>query len=417
MSQYIVIGACGGLILLAVIAMLYMLILYMVVQRRYQRGLQQSRQQQTAADVLQPTALHNSHHNYNHHHHDGQEEPTLQENNEALNPTTPEPPPVAPRADPLKQSKWLDLDGIRAVIENLVALEEEFRSIPINDVPVDQIPNEVLDKNRYINILPNPHSRVCLSRENNDPNTEFINANWMDGFTREKEYILTQGPLGNTIIDFWRMVWETGARNIVMIARLMEDGRPKCVKYWADRDEKFKIGKFLLAWNETEVQPFFKITTMRLGNMESREIRTIKHFWYDSWPDHGVPETTESVVDLIMSTMTARNEADAEGGPGTKFPLVVHCSAGVGRSGVFAAADIAVQQAEAYRKIDTIGLLCHLRRARGGCVQTATQWLFFLLIARGYLSMLEQYDREAGVNLPSRTSQSSKVPRKKSADI
>lgn len=111
---------------------------------------------------------------------------------------------------------------------------------------------------------------MILSKVDDDPTSTYINANWMQGFNHEKEYILTQGPLGTTILDFWRMVWESESRVVVMIARLMEDGRPKCVQYWADRDEKYKIANFILAWDDTEAYPFFKVTTMRLGNAEVR---------------------------------------------------------------------------------------------------------------------------------------------------
>ena len=282
----------------------------------------------------------------------------------------------------------------------------------------------------------------------------YINANWVSGFAREREYILTQGPMSNTILDFWRMVWESNARNIVMITKLIEGDRVKCEKYFADRGEKYKIGDFLLAWSTTDVHPHFKLTTMTLGrvdvrrarrrregqawvraplvhlltlllpHLQTKESRVIRHFWYDSWPDHGVPETTDSVVSFVhvrcglhlssrpccdrratssLSSLSpfsfppppprslpvpqaideAKRQAEAEAGG--KIPTVVHCSAGVGRTGVFVACDVALQQAEAYRKVDPLGILSHLRKARGGCIQTPAQYLYFILVARDYL--------------------------------
>ena len=101
----------------------------------------------------------------------------------------------------------------------------------------------------------------------------YINANWVSGFAREREYILTQGPMSNTILDFWRMVWESNARNIVMITKLIEGDRVKCEKYFADRGEKYKIGDFLLAWSTTDVHPHFKLTTMTLGRVDVRRAR------------------------------------------------------------------------------------------------------------------------------------------------
>lgn len=298
------------------------------------------------------------------------------------------PPPVVPRSSPLNRSQWLDLQGMRDLIRDLSIIDRDFQEMPVNNVA--HCDGMVDDKNRYTNILPNPHSRVQLSGSTSEET--YINANWVSGFAREREYILTQGPMSNTILDFWRMVWESNARNIVMITKLIEGDRVKCEKYFADRGEKYKIGDFLLAWSTTDVHPHFKLTTMTLGRVDTKESRVIRHFWYDSWPDHGVPETTDSVVSFVHAIDEAKRQAEAEAGG--KIPTVVHCSAGVGRTGVFVACDVALQQAEAYRKVDPLGILSHLRKARGGCIQTPAQYLYFILVARDYLVRLGQYEKE-----------------------
>ncbi|EDQ90190.1 uncharacterized protein MONBRDRAFT_2433, partial [Monosiga brevicollis MX1] len=202
----------------------------------------------------------------------------------------------------------------------------------------------------------------------------YINGNWMDGFSQSREYIVTQGPLPNTIDAFWRMVWEFKVCQIVMITNLKEKGRVKCEKYWPFEGEQLKIGDLILLCEEVKLHAAFQVAQLRVVHRHTGVAHTVHHLWFQDWPDHGVPDTTEAVIDLLLTSRELRTRALAS--REQVAPIAVHCSAGIGRSGVFVGCDILLQQAESFGQVDALGALCHMRRARGGCVQTPHQWLY-----------------------------------------
>nr|XP_011744932.1 tyrosine-protein phosphatase non-receptor type 7 isoform X7 [Macaca nemestrina] len=246
-------------------------------------------------------------------------------------------------------------------------LEEEFLKIPSNFVsPEDlDIPGHA-SKDRYKTILPNPQSRVCLGRAQSQEDGDYINANYIRGYDgKEKVYIATQGPMPNTVSDFWEMVWQEEVSLIVMLTQLRE-GKEKCVHYWPTEEETY--GPFQIRIQDMKECPEY--TVRQLTIQYGEECRSVKHILFSAWPDHQTPESAGPLLRLVAEVEESPETAARPG------PIVVHCSAGIGRTGCFIATRIGCQQLKARGEVDILGIVCQLRLDRGGMIQTAEQYQF-----------------------------------------
>ncbi|XP_014919103.2 receptor-type tyrosine-protein phosphatase beta isoform X2 [Acinonyx jubatus] len=223
-------------------------------------------------------------------------------------------------------------------------------------------------KNRYNNILPYDASRVKLSNVDDDPCSDYINASYIPGNNFRREYIATQGPLPGTKDDFWKMAWEQNVHNIVMVTQCVEKGRVKCDHYWPADQDSLYYGDLILQMLSESVLPEWTIREFRICSEEQLDAhRLIRHFHYTVWPDHGVPETTQSLIQFVR---TVRDYISRSPGAG---PTVVHCSAGVGRTGTFIALDRILQQLDSKDSVDIYGAVHDLRLHRVHMVQTETR--------------------------------------------
>ncbi|KAL8579584.1 hypothetical protein ACOMHN_025537 [Nucella lapillus] len=221
-------------------------------------------------------------------------------------------------------------------------------------------------KNRFTNILPYDHSRVKLLPTDDEDGSDYINANYMPGFSSKREYIATQGPLPATRDDLWRMVWEQNTCNIVMLTRCTEKGREKSDHYWpTDSEPKYYGDIQVVVLNETHL-PDWTITEFRvcLGN----NCRQVRHFHYKAWPDFGVPKNHSSLIRFVRMV---REKFIKDGGP-----VLTHCSAGVGRSGTFIVLDHCLQLIREKDEVDIFSIVYSLRRERVLMVQTEQQYKF-----------------------------------------
>uniref|UniRef100_A0ABI7X0N3 protein-tyrosine-phosphatase n=1 Tax=Felis catus TaxID=9685 RepID=A0ABI7X0N3_FELCA len=226
-------------------------------------------------------------------------------------------------------------------------------------------------KNRYNNILPYDASRVKLSNVDDDPCSDYINASYIPGNNFRREYIATQGPLPGTKDDFWKMAWEQNVHNIVMVTQCVEKGRVKCDHYWPADQDSLYYGDLILQMLSESVLPEWTIREFRICSEEQLDAhRLIRHFHYTVWPDHGVPETTQSLIQFVR---TVRDYISRSPGAG---PTVVHCSAGVGRTGTFIALDRILQQLDSKDSVDIYGAVHDLRLHRVHMVQTECQYLY-----------------------------------------
>uniref|UniRef100_A0A3Q2QMI8 protein-tyrosine-phosphatase n=1 Tax=Fundulus heteroclitus TaxID=8078 RepID=A0A3Q2QMI8_FUNHE len=262
-------------------------------------------------------------------------------------------------------------------------LSEEFEDLKDvgrnQTMDVARLP-ENRGKNRYNNILPYDSTRVKLSYLEDDPCSDYINASYIPGNNYRREYIATQGPLPGTKDDFWRMVWEHGVHNVVMVTQCVEKGRVKCDQYWPADKEPLYYGDLVIQMMSESVLPEWTIREFKITSENRCSYpRMLRHFHYTVWPDHGVPESTQSLIQFVR---TVRDYVDRSPSTGA---TVVHCSAGVGRTGTFIALDRVLQQLDSKGTIDLYGCVFDLRLHRQHMVQTECQYAFLHQCVRDVL--------------------------------
>ncbi|XP_049334666.1 receptor-type tyrosine-protein phosphatase kappa isoform X6 [Astyanax mexicanus] len=248
-------------------------------------------------------------------------------------------------------------------------------------------------KNRYGNIIAYDHSRVILQPMEDDPSSDYINANYIDvsgdasppsigegvrnsspsliwlyrdGYQRPSHYIATQGPVHETVYDFWRMIWQEQSACIVMVTNLVEVGRVKCYKYWPDDAEVY--GDFKVTFVEVEPLAEYVVRTFTLERRGFNELREVKQFHFTGWPDHGVPYHATGLLSFIRRVKMSN--------PPSAGPIVVHCSAGAGRTGCYIVIDIMLDMAEREGVVDIYNCVKALRSRRINMVQTEEQYIF-----------------------------------------
>uniref|UniRef100_A0A3Q3J0X5 protein-tyrosine-phosphatase n=1 Tax=Monopterus albus TaxID=43700 RepID=A0A3Q3J0X5_MONAL len=262
-------------------------------------------------------------------------------------------------------------------------LSEEFEDLKDvgrnQTMDVARLP-ENRGKNRYNNILPYDSTRVKLSYLEDDPCSDYVNASYVPGNNYRREYVATQGPLPGTKDDFWRMVWEHRVHNVVMVTQCVEKGRVKCDQYWPADTEPLYYGDLVIQMLSESVLPEWTIREFRITSERGSSYpRLLRHFHYTVWPDHGVPESNQSLIQFVR---TVRDYVDRSPSTGA---TIVHCSAGVGRTGTFIALDRVLQQLDSQGTIDLYGCVFDLRLHRQHMVQTECQYAFLHQCVRDVL--------------------------------
>ncbi|XP_076579064.1 protein tyrosine phosphatase receptor type Fa isoform X1 [Chaetodon auriga] len=222
-------------------------------------------------------------------------------------------------------------------------------------------------KNRYANVIAYDHSRVILMPVDGVPGSEYINANYIDGYRKQNAYIATQGPLPETLSDFWRMVWEQRTCTIVMMTRLEEKSRVKCDQYWPSRGTE-TYGMIQVTMLDTVELATYSVRTFALYKNGSSEKREVRQFQFMAWPDHGVPEYPTPTL-AFLRRVKACNPPDTG-------PMVVHCSAGVGRTGCFIVIEAMLERMKHEKSVDIYGHVTCMRAQRNYMVQTEDQYIF-----------------------------------------
>ncbi|XP_026165190.1 tyrosine-protein phosphatase non-receptor type 20 isoform X3 [Mastacembelus armatus] len=246
-------------------------------------------------------------------------------------------------------------------------LVKEFMALehlkPSDNCLVGKAP-ENRDKNRYRDILPYDKTRVAIG-----DNQDYINASYIRMQVGDDElfYISCQGPLPSTVPAFWQMIWENKSNIIAMMTLEIERGRIKCHKYWPEKlDIPLDTGRYQLHLENQQYLDYFHIKVIRMLEIETGETRFVHHLKFTQWPDHGVPHCSEQLVRFIRYLRAVHN----------KGPIVVHCSAGIGRTGVLICTDIILSLIEKDLPINVSNIVKEMRLQRHGMIQTKEQYLF-----------------------------------------
>ncbi|XP_030334577.1 receptor-type tyrosine-protein phosphatase O isoform X1 [Strigops habroptila] len=223
-------------------------------------------------------------------------------------------------------------------------------------------------KNRYTNILPYDFSRVRLVSMNEEEGSDYINANYIPGYHSPQEYIATQGPLPETRNDFWKMVLQQKSQIIVMLTQCNEKRRVKCDHYWPFTEDPIAYGDITVEMLSEDEHTDWVYRNFRISYAD--EVQDVMHFNYTAWPDHGVPTTNAAESILQFVQMVRQKSAKSKG------PMIIHCSAGVGRTGTFIALDRLLQHIRDHEFVDILGLVSDMRSYRMSMVQTEEQYIF-----------------------------------------
>ncbi|XP_042625054.1 tyrosine-protein phosphatase non-receptor type 13-like isoform X1 [Cyprinus carpio] len=261
---------------------------------------------------------------------------------------------------------------VKALIQALEQLEKqdlikEFMALehlkPSDSCLVGKAP-ENRDKNRYRDILPYDKTRVPVGE-----NEGYINASYirMKVGTKELFYISAQGPLPGTQDNFWQMVWENKSDVIAMMTQEVERGRVKCHKYWPEKlDVPKETSHYQLHLDNYQMLGYFHIKVIKMVEKESGDVHFVKHLKFTTWPDHGTPHSSEQLVRFIRYMRAVH----------AKGPIIVHCSAGIGRAGVLICTDVILSLIEKDLSINVSGIVKEMRLQRHGMIQTKEQYLF-----------------------------------------
>ncbi|XP_059383888.1 tyrosine-protein phosphatase non-receptor type 22 isoform X1 [Carassius carassius] len=247
-------------------------------------------------------------------------------------------------------------------------------------------------KNRYKDIVPFDHSRVKLSLISSKHDTDYINASFIKGVLGSRAYIATQGPLPNTVLDFWRMLWEYNVQVIVMACREFEMGRKKCERYWPEsKDGVFVCEPFTIYYESDENKGEYLTRTLKVTFKQ--ESRTLKQLHYVNWPDHGVPDSIPAILELLQDMRIYQDHDE--------IPICIHCSAGCGRTGALCAIDYTwnlLKRQMIPEDFSIFELVKDMRTQRPSVVQTKEQYELVYrtikLLLERYLAAIDESNRE-----------------------
>ncbi|XP_039678820.1 receptor-type tyrosine-protein phosphatase delta isoform X24 [Perca fluviatilis] len=272
--------------------------------------------------------------------------------------------------------------------ENVTGMELEFKRLANTKAHTSRFISANLPcnkfKNRLVNIMPYESTRVCLQPIRGVEGSDYINASFIDGYRQQKAYIATQGPLAETTEDFWRMLWEHNSTIVVMLTKLREMGREKCHQYWpAERSARYQY--FVVDPMAEYNMPQYILREFKVTDARDGQSRTVRQFQFTDWPEQGVPKSGEGFIDFIGQVHKTKEQFGQDG------PISVHCSAGVGRTGVFITLSIVLERMRYEGVVDIFQTVKMLRTQRPAMVQTEDQYQFCYRAGLEYLGSFDHY--------------------------
>uniref|UniRef100_A0AAZ1Y1E6 protein-tyrosine-phosphatase n=1 Tax=Oreochromis aureus TaxID=47969 RepID=A0AAZ1Y1E6_OREAU len=272
--------------------------------------------------------------------------------------------------------------------EHVIGMELEFKRLANTKAHTSRFVTANLPcnkfKNRLVNIMPYETTRVCLQPIRGLEGSDYINASYIDGYRQQRGYIATQGPLAETTEDFWRMLWEHNSTIVVMLTKLREMGREKCHQYWpAERSARYQY--FVVDPMAEYNMPQYILREFKVTDARDGQSRTVRQFQFTDWPEQGVPKSGEGFIDFIGQVHKTKEQFGQDG------PICVHCSAGVGRTGVFITLSIVLERMRYEGAVDIFQTVKMLRTQRPAMVQTEDEYQFCYQAALEYLGSFDHY--------------------------
>ncbi|XP_058870096.1 receptor-type tyrosine-protein phosphatase S-like isoform X6 [Acipenser ruthenus] len=272
--------------------------------------------------------------------------------------------------------------------EHVTGMELEFKRLANSKAHTSRFISANLPcnkfKNRLVNIMPYETTRVCLQPIRGVEGSDYINASFIDGYRQQKAYIATQGPLAETTEDFWRMLWENNSTIVVMLTKLREMGREKCHQYWpAERSARYQY--FVVDPMAEYNMPQYILREFKVTDARDGQSRTVRQFQFTDWPEQGVPKSGEGFIDFIGQVHKTKEQFGQDG------PISVHCSAGVGRTGVFITLSIVLERMRYEGVVDIFQTVKMLRTQRPAMVQTEDEYQFCYQAGLEYLGSFDHY--------------------------
>ncbi|XP_053440813.1 tyrosine-protein phosphatase non-receptor type 20 [Nycticebus coucang] len=236
------------------------------------------------------------------------------------------------------------------------------------------------EKNRYRDILPYDATCVLLGK-----GKDYINASYIRiaNYGEEYFYIASQGPLPGTVDDFWQMVLENNSNVIAMITREIEGGIPKCYHYWPSSLKKpLELEHFRVFLENYQMLQSFTIRKFQVVDKSKGISHFVIHLQFTKWPDHGTPASADNFIKYVRYARKSHLTG----------PMVVHCSAGVGRTGVFLCVDVVFCAIEKNYSFNIMNIVTQMREQRRGMIQTKEQYHFCYEIVLKVLQKLLTLD-------------------------
>ena len=274
--------------------------------------------------------------------------------------------------------------GAGGTLSSMTGMQSEFKKLasirthPGRFVSASLPVNK--SKNRLVNVLPYESTRVCLQPIRGLEGSDYINASFVDGYRYRNAYIATQGPLMETTEDFWRMLWEHNSTIVVMLTKLQEMGQDKCHQYWpSDRSIRYQ---YVVVEPVTEYNmPQYILREFKMTDARDGQSRTVRQFQFTDWPEEGVPKSGEGFIEFLGQVHKTKEQFGQEG------PITVHCSAGVGRTGVFITLSIDLERMQYEGVVDVFQTVRILRTQRPAMVQTEVNcYIFYIFYIIFFLS-------------------------------
>ncbi|XP_077585587.1 receptor-type tyrosine-protein phosphatase epsilon-like isoform X2 [Stigmatopora nigra] len=278
------------------------------------------------------------------------------------------------------------LHNTRAPHDRL-GLEEEFRKltnvrIMKENMRTGNLPAN-MKKNRVLQIIPYDFNRVILSVKRGQEFTDYINASFIDGYRQKDYFIATQAPLSHTAEDFWRMVWEWRCHSIVMLTELKEREQEKCFQYWPS-EGSVTFGDYTVEMSGDSRGETFTLKDLLLTCRQENRSQHVRHFHFHGWPEIGIPAEGRGMIDIVASVQRQQQQSGNR-------PIVVHCSAGAGRTGTFIALSNILERVKAEGLLDVFQTVKSLRMQRPHMVQTVEQYDFCYRVVQDFVDIFSDY--------------------------